>query len=277
MDGIAHRMITRADIAQPLPLTDTQESTDSRALTLPLVLAQVAQNTLGGIGAGVAVAALQWLTGVPLAHWRWPVAIAALVAGASTAWRAYLDEYRSARRWRAREQEHAAEIAAYDDDLQEAEDNYASIVAALAAAEVDNARLEQEIEALRIANVRHMAAAATHNEAHRPVQDLYPRPVRADARALLAQWYATGRWPGERSVDWPRSRHAAARDLLRRAGLADAATVAAASAPPQSEAWATAKLDAYLGASTASRADAVQRSLEVGDAVDAVVQSGEGE
>ena len=90
--------------AQPLPLTDTQESTDSRALTLPIVLAQVAQNTLGGVGAGVAVAALQWLTGVPLeTHWRWPVAIAALVAGASTAWRAYLDEYRSERRWRARE------------------------------------------------------------------------------------------------------------------------------------------------------------------------------
>lgn len=260
--------------AQPLPLTDTQESTDSRALTLPLVLAQVAQNTLGGIGAGVAVAALQWLAGVPLAtHWRWPIAIAALIAGASTAWRAYLDEYRSERRWRRREAQHAAEIRAYEDDLAEAEDNYTSIVAACTAALVDNERLAQEIEALRIANVRHMAAAATHNEAHRPVQDLYPRAVRDDARALLAQWYATGRWPGERSVSWPRSRHAAARDLLRRAGLADAATVAAASAPPHSEAWATAKLDAYLGASTASTAHAPRRGLEVDDAVDAVVQS----
>ena len=263
---------------QPLPSPDSQEHTDSRALTLPLVLAQVAQNILGGIGAGVAVAALQWLAGAPLTqHWRWPVAIAALVAGASTAWRAYLDEYRANRRWQQREQEHAAAMRAYEDDLAEAEDNYTSIVAAYTAAQVDNERLAQEIEALRIANVRHMAAAATHNEAHRPVQDLYPRAVRDDARALLAQWYATGRWPGERSVSWPRSRHAAARDLLRRAGLADAATVAAASAPPHAEAWATAKLDAYLGASTASTAHAPRRALEVDDAVDAVVQSpGEG-
>ena len=263
--------------AAPTPAPSEYERTDARALTLPLVIAQFVQNIGGGLGAGVAVAALQWLAHIPLeSHWRWPLGVAVFVAGASTAVRAYLDEYRSSRDWWQLKAQHAAEMGAVCTDLEEAEEAYRAQGDAYRALLRDYERAEREIESLRLANVRHMAAQASRADAHRPVQDLYPAQTRDDARALLAQWYAQHKWPGERSVEWPRQRHAAARDLLRRAGLVSAETTATATRPPHNEAWAVARLDAYLGA--ARDAVAAQRGLENNNAVDAVVQSaGEGD
>jgi hypothetical protein len=75
-------------------------------------------------------------------------------------------------------------------------------------------------------------------------------------------------------MQWTRSRHSTARDLLSRAGLLPNGTPTNAAPPPESEAWAVAKLAAYLG-NTASTASSPRRGLEVGDAVDAPNAAGE--
>ena len=96
------------------------------------------QNVLGGVGAGVVVATCLWLANVPLeAAWRWPVGIAVIVAGTSTAWRAYLDEWRAERNWRKREQEHHDEMLLLILDLDDVEEQRDDLLA-------DNAALRSE-------------------------------------------------------------------------------------------------------------------------------------
>jgi hypothetical protein len=236
--------------ARPLPTADPYERTDARALTTNLVLAQIVQNVLGGMGAGVALAAALWLMGVDLSlAWRWPVGIATLVAGASTAWRAYLDEFRADRRWHKRENEHATEMSVLVElcDRLEVERDDARNKYNTLRAEYD--RTVNELEATRYRNV-----ASNTSSKHVPIQDTFSNAARADARELVHQWYATGAWPGERTMQWTRSRHSTARDLIQRAGLLPNGTPTNAAQPPESEAWAIAKLEGYLGnaASTAS-------------------------
>ena len=253
---------------RPLPTADPYERTDARALTTNLVLAQIVQNVLGGMGAGVALAAALWLMGADLAlAWRWPFGVAALVAGASTAWRAYLDEFRADRRWHRRELEHRTEMEILTelcDGLESERDDARNKYNTLRA---DYDRLSNELEATRYRNV-----AANTSARHVPIQDTYSNAARADARELVRQWYATGAWPGERTMQWTRSRHSTARDLLRRAGVLTEGTPTNAAQPPDSEAWAIAKLEAYLGnaASTASPTSSPRRG------VDAVNAAGEG-
>ena len=235
---------------RPLATPDNYEPTDSRALDMPHVVAQWIQNLGGGIGAGVALAAALWLMGADLqTWWRWPVGLTALVAGASTTVRAYLDEYRSERRWRRRENEHRIEmetIVALSDRLEEERDDARNKYNTLRA---DYDRLSNELAATRYRNV-----ASNTTSRHVPIQDTFSNAARADARELVHQWYATGAWPGERTMQWTRSRHSTARDLIQRAGLLPNGTPTNAAQPPESEAWAIAKLEGYLGnaASTAS-------------------------
>ncbi len=252
---------------RPLPTADPYERTDARALTTNLVLAQIVQNVLGGMGAGVALAAALWLMGADLAlAWRWPFGVAALVAGASTAWRAYLDEFRADRRWHKRELEHRAEMEVLTElcDAFEAERDDARSKYNTLRAEYD--RTVNELEATRYRNV-----AANNTARHVAIQDTFSNASRADARELVRQWYATGAWPGERTMQWTRSRHSTARDLLGRAGLLPNGTPSNAAQPPESEAWAIAKLEGYLGfaASTASSTSSLRRG------VDAVNAAGE--
>jgi hypothetical protein len=256
--------------SRPIAVPDNYEPTDSRALDMPHVVAQWVQNIGGGIGAGMALAAALWLLGADLAAaWRWPVGIAAIVAGASTMVRAYLDEYRSERRWNKREREHAAEMTVLVElcDRLEAERDDARNQYNTLRADYD--RMSNELEATRYRNV-----AANTSSRHVPIQDTYSNAARADARELIRQWYATAAWPGERTMQWTRSRHSTARDLLSRAGLLPNGTPTNAAPPPESEAWAVAKLAAYLG-NTASTASSPRRGLEVGDAVDAPNAAGE--
>lgn len=254
--------------AAPIPAPSDYERTDARALPMRDVVAQLVQNVCGGAGAGVAVAALQWLAGVPLdAHWRWPVGVGVLVAGASTAVRAYIDEYRSERRWRAREAQHALEMQAMIDDAEAAEAAADYWQGECERLEAELARTQNELRAERYA-----ANAARADSRHIPVQHLFDAQHRRDAHELLRAWYAKNTWPGERSMGWPRSRHSAASDLIRRA-ICDGAPPSGR--PPHSEAWAIARLDAWLG--SASNASTPRRDLEVSDALDAATtQPGEG-
>ena len=252
---------------RPAP-SEPYERTDARALTTDLVIAQIVQNVLGGVGAGLALATALWLAGADLGlAWRWPVGVAGLVAGASTTWRAYLDEWRADRRWHRRELEHRAEMEVLTElcDAFEAERDDARSKYNTLRAEYD--RTVNELEATRYRNV-----AANNTARHVAIQDTFSNASRADARELVRQWYATGAWPGERTMQWTRSRHSTARDLIQRAGLLPNGTPTNAAQPPESEAWAIAKLDAYLGnaASTASSTSSLRRG------VDAVNAAGEG-
>ncbi len=208
---------------RPLPTADPYERTDARALTTNLVLAQIVQNVLGGMGAGVALAAALWLMGADLAlAWRWPFGVAALVAGASTAWRAYLDEFRADRRWHKRELEHRAEMEvltelcdafeAERNDLRNERDAYARA----------NARLESENSSL---NYEWRKANATPRTVH--MEDLVEPEARRNARHIVSLWAQTGKRPSRADMvpsELTRTQWDAAYSELGRAGLLDGAT-----------------------------------------------------
>jgi len=228
---------------RPLPTADPYERTDARALTTNLVLAQIVQNVLGGMGAGVALAAALWLMGADLAlAWRWPFGVAALVAGASTAWRAYLDEFRADRRWHKRELEHRAEMEVLTElcDAFEAERNEARSDAQIAIAESNRLRNELFTARAQAQNERHAA-----NPYSRGPVTLWSDEARTDAAALLKLWYETKNWPGENAMGWPRNRQEAARQLLQSAEIAPQ-KVYSKLAPPADYAWAEARLLAYF-------------------------------
>ena len=229
--------------ARPLPTADPYERTDARALTTNLVLAQIVQNVLGGMGAGVALAAALWLMGVDLSlAWRWPVGIATLVAGASTAWRAYLDEFRADRRWHKREVEHSTEMSVLVElcDRLEVERDAARTDAQIAIAESNRLRNELFTARAQAQNERHAA-----NQYSRGPVTLWSNEARADAAALLKLWYETKNWPGENVMGWPRNRQETARQLLQSAEIAPQ-KVYSKLAPPADYAWAEARLLAYF-------------------------------
>ncbi len=195
--------------AQPTPAT--AQNTDSRALTLPLVLAQVAQNVLGGLGAGVCLATLLWLLGVDVvAAWKWPAGVAIITTGAATAWRAWIDEYRAGRNWTLRELDHAEEMrimVALADRL-EAERNTATIE--LNALRSRNAWLEaRDRQPMRINGVPQAPEDdPAHKDAVTLIQKRYGQGVPVTARHMM-------------SVGWPQARYTAALDVLRSAGIVE--------------------------------------------------------
>ena len=235
---------------QPMPAPDEYERTDSRALRVDEVQAQWLQNIGAGVGTATITILLAWGIGADLAmHWRWPLILGGCVFGAGQVVRAFVDEFRAERRWRRRENEHRIEMSVLVDlcdRLEEERDDARNKFNALRA-EYD--RTVNELEATRYRNV-----ASNTSARHVPIQDTFSNAARADARELVRQWYATGAWPGERTMQWTRSRHSTARDLIQRAGLLPNGTPTNAAQPPESEAWAIAKLAGYLGnaASTAS-------------------------
>ena len=207
---------------RPLPVPDNYEPTDSRALDLPHVVAQWIQNLGGGIGAGVAIGAALWLIGADLqAHWRWPVGIAALVAGASTMVRAYLDEYRSERRWRKRENEHRAEMAVlveFADGLEQERDALRNERDAL---NRENARLQSDNASL---NYEWRKAKASPRTTLR--EDLVEPEARRNARHLVHVWAEKGKRPSRNDMvpsEMTRAQWDAAYTELGRAELLDGA------------------------------------------------------
>ena len=235
---------------QPMRAPDEYERTDSRALRVDEVQAQWLQNLGAGVGAAAMTALVAWGVGIDLAgQWRWPIILGGTVFGLGQVVRAFVDEFRAERRWRRRENEHRIEMSVLVDlcdRLEEERDDARNKYNALRA-EYD--RTVNELEATRYRNV-----ASNTTSRHVPIQDTFSNAARADARELVHQWYATGAWPGERTMQWTRSRHSTARDLIQRAGLLPNGTPTNAAQPPESEAWAIAKLEGYLGnaASTAS-------------------------
>ena len=253
---------------QPMRAPDEYERTDSRALRVDEVQAQWLQNLGAGVGAAAMTALVAWGVGIDLAgQWRWPIILGGTVFGLGQVVRAFVDEFRAERRWRRRENEHRIEmetIVALSDRLEEERDDARTKYNTLRA-EYD--RTVNELEATRYRNV-----ASNTSSKHVPIQDTFSNAARADARELVHQWYATGAWPGERTMQWTRSRHSTARDLIQRAGLLPNGTPTTAAQPPESEAWAIAKLEGYLGnaASTASATSSPRRG------VNAVNAAGEG-
>ncbi len=271
---------------KPIVARDIYETTDARALHRDEVHAQWALCIGAGVGAAAIVAALLWASALVTradlwAWWPLPLIVGINVAGGGGVYVGFADHIRANRRWRKREQEHNLELdwhiakhAAQMAVLVELCDQLKAERAALRnerdALRADYNRVSNELEATRYRNV-----AANTSSRHVPIQDTYSNAARADARELIRQWYAIAAWPGERTMQWTRGRHSTARDLMSRAGLLPNGTPTNAVPPPESEAWAIAKLDAYLG-NTASTASTPHRGLEVGDAVDAPNAAGEG-
>ena len=177
-----------------------EERTDARALSLELVLAQGVQNIMGGVGAGVAVAGVLWLAGADLAaYWRWPLGVAVVVAGAATAWRAYLDEWRADRRWHKREHEHAEECALLADTCDELEEQLNAereqhalqLQAATDAMRAEQRRADQLEVDLAYERVQHRREAAGPNTVQ--TVDLVPAQLKADCRRWVELWATTKR------------------------------------------------------------------------------------
>lgn len=210
------------DTRQQTNAADTKEQTDARALTLPLVFAQVAQNVAGGLLLGNAVAALMWTVGVDMTQaWRWPVGIGWFIAGAAGV-RAFMDEFRADRRWHKRELEHRAEMEvltelcdafeAERNDLRNERDAYARA----------NARLESENSSL---NYEWRKANATPRTVH--MEDLVEPEARRNARHIVSLWAQTGKRPSRADMvpsELTRTQWDAAYSELGRAGLLDGAT-----------------------------------------------------
>jgi len=233
---------------RPAP-SEPYERTDARALTTDLVIAQIVQNVLGGVGAGLALATALWLAGADLSlAWRWPVGVAGLVAGASTTWRAYLDEWRADRRWHRRENEHATEMTVLVELCDRLEEERDALRNERDALRADLHNVENQLRSERyLAAQARKPATPKHGG---PIIDMYPQATRDDAKLLISRWYATGKWPGERTMQWPRERHTDARQLLERAEILVMGGKVGATppdAPPNNEAWALATLAAAFG------------------------------
>lgn len=221
--------------------TDT-ERTDARALTMPLVAAQIAQNVAGGLLLGNAVAALLWLAGADLTQvWRWPVGIGWFIAGAAGV-RAFIDEFRADRRWRKREREHRAEMSliVYKCDRLEAERNAAKADAQIARSESDRLRNEYFEARAQLQIERH-----DNNPKRLGRTMMYSAETQRDAAALMKLWYEKELWPGEGAMGWSRERQKAARELLQDAEIAPH-KVYSNLAPTGDYAWAEAQFFAYF-------------------------------
>ena len=234
---------------QPMPAPDEYERTDSRALRVDEVQAQWLQNIGAGVGTATITVLLAWGIGADLAmHWRWPLILGGCVFGAGQVVRAFVDEFRAERRWRRRENEHRIEmetIVALSDRLEEERDALRNERDALRA---DLHNVENQLRSERYLSAQARKPATPKHGG--PLIDMYPQATRDDAKLLISRWYATGKWPGERTMQWPRERHTDARQLLERAEILVMGGKVGATppdAPPNNEAWALATLAAAFG------------------------------
>lgn len=207
--------------ARALPAaTDTDtERTDARALTLPLVAAQVAQNIAGGLLLGNAVAALMWLVGADLTQaWRYPVGIGWLIAGLAGV-RAFMDEFRADRRWRKRENEHRNEMMVLVDLCDRLEEERDALRDERDAMRRRNADLERQN-----ASLHYEARKANAPPRRILMEDLVTSEEKRDAHHIVSLWARTGKRPGRRDIvpnDMTRDRWDAAYAQLVAAGLID--------------------------------------------------------
>jgi regulator of replication initiation timing len=193
-----------------LPAPDAP-NTDSRALNAQQVGAKLIQNAAGGLGAGVVVATLMWLANVPLSEaWRWPVGVAIITAGAATAWRAWIDEYRAGRNWQRREDQHAEEMRALILDLDDVEAEVEALAADNAALRSRNQWLEQRLnQPLRINGVpQEPSADPAHKDAITLINKRYGQGVPVTARHMM-------------SVGWSDDRYKAALGILKASGIVE--------------------------------------------------------
>lgn len=256
--------------------TDTPHG-ETRRTTRAEVGAQVLQNFAGGCGVAIAIASVQAMAGVSVTiHWQWPVYLGALAFGVTMFVRSQIDEFKDWRNMQSVKAKFREEMAllVYTCDKLEAERNQAR--AAASALRADLHKVENERDAERYLR---LDASHTHVRTGAPVVNLFPPGARQDARQLLKLWYASGAWPGYRTAGMTRERHVVARQLLERVGvlrMGGSAGATPPSTPPETEAWAVAKLAAAYGDGGA-HAPAAQRTLEVDDAAGALNNGGEGE
>jgi hypothetical protein len=195
-----------------LPAPDAP-NTDSRALNAQQVGAQLIQNVAGGVGAGVVVATCLWLANVPLSEaWRWPVGVAIITAGAATAWRAWIDEYRAGRNWQRREDEHAEEMRALILDLDDVEAEVEHLAADNAALRSRNQWLEGRLKQPMKINGKPLDPNAE------------PSPAWKDAYYLVDKKYGLNAQITARymmSIGWTQARYTAALEVLKGFGLVE--------------------------------------------------------
>jgi hypothetical protein len=145
--------------------------------------------------------------------WRWPAGITIIVAGGSTLWRAYLDEFRAGRRWNEREREHAEEMALITLDFDELEEDHGALLAENAALRSRNQWLEQRLnQPLKINGVPQVPEKPENI------------PSYMDAMALIKIRYGQGVPVTARhmmSMGWSQGGYTAALDLLRSAGVVE--------------------------------------------------------
>lgn len=259
----------------PLPAATDTPHGETRRTTRAEVGAQVLQNFAGGCGVAIAIASVQAMAGLSVAaHWQWPAYLGALVFGATMFVRSQIDEYKGWLNMHSVKVQHANEMrvmVALSDRL-EAERNEARRQLAATRADLHKAENERDAE-------RHLRLQSAHTRPGKgsAVLDLFPPGARRDARQLLALWYAAGTWPGYRTAGMTRERHTAARQLLERIGIlrmGGQAGTTPPTTPPETEAWAVAKLAAAFG-DPGAHAPAAQRTLEVENAPDAPARGGE--
>lgn len=170
---------------------DAYEHTDSRALQRDEVYAQWIQNVGAGVGAATIVALLAWGFGADLTQaWRGPAIVGGVVFGLGMVVRAFVDEFRAERRWRKREHEHATEMIALCDDLDDVETECDALHADNAALRSENARLQRENASL---NYEWRKAKATPRTVL--VEDLVEPEAKRNARHIVSVWAQTGKRP----------------------------------------------------------------------------------
>lgn len=214
------------------------EIVESTTTTFERVAADAIANTISGVGLGLLTGVGLWAVG---ASWAtvatWATASAIAWAGAINWIRFSQDEIANRLTfWR---------MARDIDELN----------AEVAALEQENAAQRTDLHNVQnqLRSEQYLAAQARKpaNPKHGgPIIDMYPQSTRDDAKVLISRWYATGNWPGERTMGWTRDRHVDARQLLERVeilvmGGKNGATPP--DKPPNNEAWALATLAAAYG------------------------------
>lgn len=189
-------------------------------------LGQLMQNAFGGLGAGVAVTALMFYVGAPYAI-ETGVVVMAVAFGAVMFVRSIADEALDLRKLRAiqtaakrvaEDSRKRLAIACTELDTMELDRDQWRRVAEQTQHDLDNERvlrgqLQQRLNEVPRANRTNYTTAKAEPE---------PQDVR-DGRELLRSWYVDGVYisrPKANTIGWPDDRHAAAFDLLRKAGIA---------------------------------------------------------
>lgn len=207
-------------------IADAQSRNHRPRITPSEAAGQALQNLLGGLGAGAALGALMFYVGAPYPLETGGV-VAIVCAGGIMFVRSFADEALDVRRLRViqstakRGVESAIKQrnAALDElDNMEIDRDRWRRVAEQTEHDLDNERVLRAQLQQRLADAPRVAR--TNYTTAKP--DPEPQDVR-DAKELMRSWYVDGVYisrPKANTLGWPDDRHAAAFDLLRRAGVA---------------------------------------------------------